>query len=112
MANPHVPNGPAVPLHLGEQPEHDRSRRLVLLKIDQELAEGPGLRVTPELADPLNPDRLSRPGSTSPAALGAATGWMCCPRHHLSAVNYRVWRLKVAMQEVYDISREGRGGSL
>jgi hypothetical protein len=32
-------------------PKHDRSRRLVLLQVDQQLAEGPGLRVPPEGAD-------------------------------------------------------------
>jgi hypothetical protein len=34
-----------------EQPEDDSPRRLVLLQVDQQLAEGPRLRVTPEGAD-------------------------------------------------------------
>ncbi len=38
-----------LPLHLGQQPEHDRPRHLVLLQVDQQLAEAPYLRVHPEL---------------------------------------------------------------
>jgi len=41
------------PLHLSQEAEHDRPRRLVLLQVDQQLAEGPCLGVPPELADPL-----------------------------------------------------------
>src|SRR5262245_66379280 len=44
-----------LPLHLREQPEHDRPRRLVLLQVDQQLAELPRLWVAPELADQLDP---------------------------------------------------------
>jgi hypothetical protein len=44
-----------LPFHLRQESEHDRPRRLVLLQVDQQLAEGPGLRVPPELADPLGP---------------------------------------------------------
>jgi hypothetical protein len=41
------------PLHLRQQAEHHRPRRLVLLQIDHQLAEGPRLGVAPELADPV-----------------------------------------------------------
>jgi hypothetical protein len=41
------------PLHLPEQAEHDGPRRPVLLQVDQQLSEGPRLRVPPELADAL-----------------------------------------------------------
>ena len=34
-------------------PEYDRPRRLVLLEVNQELAESPRLRVSPELSDPV-----------------------------------------------------------
>jgi len=40
-----------LPLHLPEQPEHDRPQRLVLLAVDQQLGEGACYRVPPELAD-------------------------------------------------------------
>jgi hypothetical protein len=42
-----------LPLHLSKESEHDRPRRLVLIHVDQQLAEAPRLRVSPELADPL-----------------------------------------------------------
>jgi hypothetical protein len=42
-----------LPLHLPEQPEHDRPQRLVLLAVDQQLGEGACYRVPPELADPV-----------------------------------------------------------
>jgi hypothetical protein len=35
-----------LPLHLRQQPEHDRPRRLVLLQVDQQLPEGPSLRLS------------------------------------------------------------------
>jgi hypothetical protein len=40
-----------LPLHLGQQPEDDRPPRLILLQVDQQLAEGPRLRAPPERAD-------------------------------------------------------------
>jgi hypothetical protein len=43
----------STPLHLGQEPEQDGPRRLVLLEVDQQLSEGARLRVTQELADPL-----------------------------------------------------------
>jgi len=42
------------PSYLRQQPEHNRTRRLVFFQIDQQLAELPGLRVAPERADPLD----------------------------------------------------------
>jgi hypothetical protein len=47
--------GLRVPLHLPEQPEDDRPRRLVLLQVDQELGECAALWVAPELSDPVDP---------------------------------------------------------
>jgi hypothetical protein len=41
------------PLHLPQQPEDDRPCRSVLLQVDQQLPELSGLRVAPELTDPL-----------------------------------------------------------
>jgi hypothetical protein len=49
-----------LPLHLGYQPKNDCPRRLVLLQVDQEFAEGSRLWVAPELADPLDPVEAGR----------------------------------------------------
>jgi hypothetical protein len=38
---------------LTQHPDEHRSERPVLLAVDQELGEGPALRVAPELADPV-----------------------------------------------------------
>jgi hypothetical protein len=52
---PDAPNVPALlAIHVPQQPEHDRLRRLVLLQVDQQLPEGPGLRVPPQIADPIS----------------------------------------------------------
>src|SRR4029453_3862494 len=41
------------PLRLPQHAHQDRPQRPVLLAVDQELGEGAGLRVAPELADPV-----------------------------------------------------------
>jgi hypothetical protein len=40
---------------LPQHPDDHRPRRLILLQVDQQLAEAPSLRVPPELADPVGP---------------------------------------------------------
>jgi len=47
------PSWTLLPLHLRQEPEHDRPRCRFLLQVDQQLAEAPGLGVPPELADPV-----------------------------------------------------------
>jgi hypothetical protein len=42
-----------LPLHLSQQPPDHRLGVLILLQVDQQLAGGPRLRVSPELADPV-----------------------------------------------------------
>ena len=44
-----------------QQSEHNRPRRPVLLQVDQQLAEGPRLRVPPELADPVGAVEVGHP---------------------------------------------------
>jgi hypothetical protein len=42
---------------LAQHADKHRPKNPILLAVDQELGEGATLRVTPELADPVGPDR-------------------------------------------------------
>ena len=42
-----------VPVTLSQHPDQHRPQRPILLAVDQELGEGAGLRIAPELPDPV-----------------------------------------------------------
>ena len=42
-----------VPVAVSQHPDEHRPQRPVLLAVDQELGEGAGLRIAPELSDPV-----------------------------------------------------------
>jgi hypothetical protein len=52
-ATAYSPLSPLLPPHIPQQPDDHPPRRLVLLQVDQQLAELSSLGVPPELADPV-----------------------------------------------------------
>ena len=48
-------SGTGRPFHLPQHPDEHRPKRPVLLAVDQQLGEGPALRVAPELGYPVGP---------------------------------------------------------
>jgi hypothetical protein len=52
---PEVSRRPVSPLRVAQHTDQHRPKRPVLLAVDQQLAEGLRLRVSPELADPVGP---------------------------------------------------------
>jgi hypothetical protein len=75
-------------------PEHDGSRRLVFLQVDQQLAEGPHLRTRPELADrvgSLEVGSIKTWSSSARAAGGRASRRALSPASISS--RFMTWRL-------------------
>jgi hypothetical protein len=84
-----------------QHPDHHRPERPVLLAVDQELAEGPRLRVAPELSDAVGALEVGQHQDVEEFGAGSGTeGVQALPKSALQLIGPHLLSLRCADLEV------------